>query len=792
MHRFNLCVLVWLGALGLSPAQTPLWGRVYEEDSREPIPGAVLRISGYPRLVYTDSEGYFNAQVQATASVTLWVKALGYRRDSFELVLPMPNGVLIGLKAQVSALDSVDILAPTSLAQAPIGKLSLSAAEVQRIPALGGEPDVLRSLQLMPGVQSSHEASSGLLVRGGSPDQNLILLDGVPVYNASHMLGVISTFPTDAVKQVDFYKGAFPARYGERLSSVVDITLKEGNREALSGGASLGLLASKLYLEGPLGSEKTSFLISGRRSFLDLFADPIQQLLDQPERLSYNFYDITAKVNHRFSSRDQVFLSVYAGRDGFVARSSQSVSQGSQTAEIEQRSGLNWGNRTAVLRWTHVGRGAWFSRVMLYGTDYRFAVNERQRRSLELANGGVDQQVFQLNYRSLLRDVAVQADWQFAPSPNHTLRSGAKGTYRVFSPATFVFDREVSDSLLSDSSNSLLPNTGWEWSAYLEDEVQLGLNWQLNLGLRLSGFLVQGRSYFIPQPRASLRWQLTAGRSFQASYSRMGQYIHLLSSSTVSLPVDLWVAATEQVPPQTGWQVAVSYAQELLQGWDFSLETYYRRMANVIEYQEGANLLLDGADPTVLTANQAWESQVVQGRGWAYGAELLLRRRQGAVTGWLSYGLAWARRQFDELNQGEVFPYTFDRRHDLSLSLQYTWRPGLAVGLTWVFQSGRAGNIPLATHTTHPILSVQGLEEYIAYYGPRNSYRFRPYHRLDLSFTWRKPKWGGEQAFKLGLYNAYSRRNPFALTFFNRPGIPRLVETSLFPILPIIAYQWKF
>jgi hypothetical protein len=673
-----------------------------------------------------------------------------------------------------------------------MGKLSLSAAEVQRIPALGGEPDVLRSLQLMPGVQSSHEASSGLLVRGGSPDQNLILLDGVPVYNASHLLGAISTFPTDAVKQVDFYKAAFPARYGERLSSVVDITLKEGNREKLSGGASIGLLASKLYLEGPIGSEKTSFFISGRRSFLDLFADPIQRLRGQADRLSYNFYDLTAKVNHRLSPRDQVFFSAYAGRDGFATLNTRSTSQGGLAAEIEQRSGLNWGNRTAVLRWTHLGKGAWFSQVMLYGTDYRFEVADRQRRSLTQANGAVDEQVFQLDYRSLLRDVALQADLQAAPSPRHTLRTGAKGTYRLFSPATFVFDREVSDSLLRDSSNSLPPTTGWEWSAYLEDDIELGQHWQLNLGLRMSGFVVREQSYVIPQPRASLRWQATPRSSFQASYSRMGQYIHLLSNTSVSLPIDLWVAATDRVPPQTGWQVAGSYGQELMQGWDFSVDGYYRRMANVISYQEGANLLLDGADPTVLSANQTWESQVVQGQGWAYGAELLLRRRQGDVTGWLSYGLAWARRQFDSLNQGVPFPYTYDRRHDLSLGLQYTWKPGLEVGLTWVFQSGRAGNIPLATYTTHPALSVDSEELYIASYGPRNSYRLRPYHRLDLSFTWRKPKWGGEQAFTLGLFNAYNRRNPFALTFRNRPGLPILYETSLFPLLPIISYQWKF
>ncbi|MEM7370615.1 MAG: TonB-dependent receptor [Bacteroidota bacterium] len=791
--RWLLFLALWFCISIRLYAQPTIWGYVLDQESQEPIPGAIVQIPHEGKLIFSNSVGFFSLKIQAQDRMMIICRAMGYLPDSVLIDSSIANPLDISLRPSVLRIDSVEISAASRLIEMSIGKVSMTAEEMDRIPALGGESDVMRSLQILPGVQSSHEASSGLLVRGGSADQNLILLDGVPVYNANHMLGIISTFHTDAVKKADFYKGGFPARFGGRLSSIVDISLKEGSREKLQGTASLGLLSSKLLVEGPIKGGKSSYMVSARRSFLDIFSEPIQRLSQQANRQGYGFYDITAKINHEFSKRNRMFISLYGGRDRYFSKTKETLERAGLMYKLDNSSSLQWGNKTAVLRWTHVGKSAWFNQFMGYVTEYKFAIEESQNRSTsQIGTEEEDKEAFQLLYQSLIRDITVQNDLQHSLSSNQTLRLGVQGTFRTFSPATFVFDRQVSDSTLRDSSNNLTASTGWEWNAYVENSIQLIPSFNVNLGVRLSGFVIGTQNYSTPQIRASLAWNPYSHGSIRASYSRMTQYIHLLSSSNVSLPIDLWVSSTDQVPPQQGWQVSGGWTHELESVGEFSLEGYFKRMNQIIAYQEGANLLLDGADPTVLSANRAWESQVINGRGWSYGAELFFRHRLDPFSGWFSYSLSWTRRQFDGLNQGEPFPYIYDRRHNISLGLVYPWQANKELSLQWVFQSGRATNLPQATYTTHPFFTVGGSEQYIATYGDRNSFRLRPYHRLDLSLSWKPKKKKGKRGLSLGLYNAYSRRNPFALTYFSRPGTPYLIENSLFPILPIIAYRWTF
>lgn len=645
---------------------------------------------------------------------------------------------------------------------------------IKALPAFLGETDVLKALQMLPGVQGGTEGSSGIYVRGGSPDQNLLLLDGVPVYNASHLFGFFSVFNSDALSKVTLIKGGFPARYGGRLSSVVDLRMKEGNLNEYHGEGSIGLVASRLTIEGPIKKDTSSFMLSARRTYIDLIARPIIKANSDGTVFGYYFYDINAKVNYKFSEKDRIYLSGYFGRDQFY------FNDEAFDPDDYVEGGLDWGNGTAVLRWNHIINKKFFSNTTATFTNYQFEISNNSYSKEENDNGELIDMVIGFKYLSGIRDWAIKEDIDFIPSPAHYMKFGASAVYHTFIPGGTEYKLEGIEtntpeiSFISDNIHAT------EIDLYAEDDWEIHPLFKMNIGLHASAFLVDSSFYKSLQPRISARYLINEKISLKASYSMMAQYIHLLSNSGIGLPTDLWVPATASVLPQSAHQFALGIAYTLQDEYEVSVEAYYKKMKNIIDYKDGASYFYDGVTE--------WESKVENGEGWAYGAELFVQKHIGKFNGWFGYTLAWSNRQFPTINLGEIYPYKYDKRHEIEIAAVYKINNHIDLSAVWVFSSGQTVSLPIAKY--------DGLfNQPVFYYEGRNGYRMNPYHRLDanIAFHKEKPKW--TRTWNIGVYNLYNHKNPF---FIYADSDPNKVMTgvykqvTLFPIIPYFSYDFKF
>ena len=738
----------------------------------------------------SNTYGFYSLTLPASAdSLTLIYSYVGYGARAVQLILGQDTTINVGLQDN-ALLEEIVITAEEAERIQEVTQMSAVSVPIEQIksmPAFLGEVDVLKTLQLLPGVQSGNEGTSGIYVRGGGPDQNLILLDGVPVYNASHLFGFFSVFNADAINNVQLIKGGFPARYGGRLSSVLDISMKEGNMKEFHGEGSLGLIAGKLTLEGPIIKDKTSFIVSGRRTWIDLLARPlIRSATGGDETVGYYFYDLNAKVNHRFSNQDRLYLSAYLGSDRFYSRYRYENDNGGMTLKDEDEAGLNWGNITSALRWNHTFTPKLFSNLTLTYSRYRLNLFEDYR--YEFFNGSqVEVNQGLIRYISGIEDFAAKLDMDYLPSPRHYVRFGANAIRHRFEPGALNlkfddgFDNTQLDTLLG-SRNTYAT----EFSLYAEDDIEISRSLKLNVGAHFSGFYVNEELYASVQPRLAARYLVSPQLSLKGSYSRMTQFIHLLTNAGVGLPTDLWVSSTDRIRPQDAQQVALGTAREWGNGYEVSLEGYYKTMKNLIAYEEGASFI---------DVNSDWQDKVVVGDGRAYGAELLVQKKEGRTTGWLGYTLSWSDRQFDELNFGKRFPYKYDRRHDIGVAVAHQWKERVDVSFSWVFGSGNAITLPTARYAgTQQRFSNFGYGD-LYHYGERNGFRMRAFHRLDASITFKKKTRWGERSWVFGVYNAYSRRNPFYLYLdegFSSGQRNRFRQVSLFPIIPSISYRFNF
>ncbi|MBS2210351.1 TonB-dependent receptor [Carboxylicivirga mesophila] len=656
-----------------------------------------------------------------------------------------------------------------------MSKETLSMEAIERLPAFMGEADVMKTLQLMPGVQSGSEASSGLYVRGGGPDQNLMLLDGVPVYNASHLFGFFSVFNTDAVKNVSLYKGGFPARFGGRLSSVVDIRMKEGNEKEFHGGAQIGLISSRFFAEGPIVKDRTAFHVSARRTYIDLIARPF---MNQEETNGYFFYDTNVKVNHKFSDKSRVYLSAYAGRDKAYNKYDDSYSYEGSSSKSEYDSKLFWGNITTALRWNYIFNNKLFANTTLTFSDYRFNVSDHSK---SYENGIKEQDTF-YEYRSGIEDWSAKIEFDWYPAPRHQIKFGSAYIYHTFKPGIEVIKDNSEGSDIEHRTIGNNNTYGHEMNVYIEDDFELTGRLKANLGLHASAFNVEDTWYTSLEPRASLRYLASDQITLKAAYSKMQQYLHLLSNSTIGLPTDLWLPVTKRVKPQVSHQYAIGAVYGGLKNIDVSLEGFYKEMDNLIEYKEGASFI---------GSSRGWEEQVEIGQGKAYGVELMLKKDVGNTTGWIGYTWSKTERQFDNLNFGEWFPARYDRRHDASIVLSHKINDKIDIGTTWVFGTGNAITLP-----TYEIERIDGGSDYnptVKYYEHRNNYRMPNYHRMDVGINFHKQKKRGVRTWNISVYNVYNRKNPFFIyTGHNDGGKKVLKQVSLFPILPSITYSYKF
>lgn len=750
-------------------------GTVREAGSLEKLPGVTIVNLKTRSGTAANNYGFYSLSLLPD-TVELQYSFVGYEPVVKKFLLR--NDTVVDVELGAKEMKTVVISAEQQERVSDdtrMSTVSIPVEQIKQIPALLGEKDVLKVLQLMPGVQKGQEGSSGFYVRGGGPDQNLIILDDATVYNAFHLFGFFSLFNGDALKSVELTKGGFPARYGGRLSSVLEMQMKEGDKQQFHVETGIGLISSRATVEGPILKGKSSFLVSGRRTYIDILLRPFQTTED---KVGYYFYDFNAKLNYDLDPKNTLYLSGYFGRDAFYSRYKNGPDDFAKAS-------LSWGNATGTLRWNHLWGDRLFSNTSLIFTNYNLGINFEEKFNSE---------TFELRYSSGIRDFSVKYDFDFIPAPEHFIKFGILSTYHTFYPSAIV----VKSSNATENQNSANKIEAWESGIYIEDDWMITNRLKANLGVRLSYFTVQKKNYVRPEPRVAVRYMLNENLSVKGCWTMMNQYLHLLSNTGIGLPTDLWVPATKNVAPQRSWQAALGLAQDLpKQKLAVTLEGYYKRSFDIIGYKEGASFLplddLNGSDEPI-----NWERNVTAGQSWSYGAELLVQRKFGKFTGWIGYTLSWTQLQFDSLNFGEKYYARYDRRHDISVVGIYKLSEHITLSATWVYGTGNAITLPQAEYTVidhDPGSQTNNPWEnyFISDYGKKNDFRMAAYHRLDAGIQFHKQLKRSEQTFELSVYNLYNRKNPFFYYIgYDDQGNRRLRQVSLFPIIPSVSWNWKF
>jgi len=777
-----LVLILSLTVFGLTAQQRLVTGQVKDLNSGFEIEYVQILFFSTEDTVqaYSDLEGNFKVSLKNNIPYTYLASSLGYAKKSGE-ISPDQLTINISLSEETVSLDTITVNSNTEAAalveEANIGKVDLDIQDVEELPAILGEPDPLKTLQLLPGVQSSGEGNSGLYVRGGGPDQNLVLLDQATVYNTGHLFGFFSVFNTDVIDEVNLYKAGIPAEFGGRVSSVLEFTTQDGNPDSLQVNGSIGLIASRLTISAPIIKDKLSFFVSGRRTYIDLLTRPFN-LGDFESGVPYFFYDVNAKIKYEPNENNTLEWSSYLGKDAVTL----SFVDGRFVSDIE------WGNRTSTLNWTHFfGDKLYLENYLVYN-DYSFSVDS-------------DFSGLTTSLNSEVRDIALKPHFTYEWNDKQTLKFGADIILHTLSPRS----AEVSSNGQSfDEANPNLTQTGLNIVGYINDEIDFSPKFKANVGLRLNSFGFYGpynnitdladtlavfdrfervQHYFNFEPRLSLRYKLNEKTSLKGSLEQNVQNIHLLSLSGSSLPFDIWIPSSQDVKPEISQQVSLGYFTSLHKDQlEFSVEGYYKNLENQIEY---------GEDYVPSFTGEAQEG-IVFGEGRSYGVEFLLRKRHGRLNGWIGYTLARSDREFEDINGGEAFPYRFDRRHDLSVVALYDLNDKWTFGTNFVYGTGQAITIQEGRFL------IEGTV--VGIYGPRNGFRIPSFHRWDLSATRRtvhkEGKWASSWVFSL--YNAYNRRNPFVI-FTDASGdlTQNELEVSarqifLFPILPSVTWNFEF
>ncbi|MBC5772513.1 TonB-dependent receptor [Pontibacter sp. KCTC 32443] len=782
-HLFTLLLLACCVSMSVAQTRYTISGYVREKGSREQLIGVSIYQPGTTISTSTNTYGFYSITLPATDSVKLAFGYLGYKQEIRTIALNKHVELNIDLQQLETSLKEVEVVAERveKVSQTvEMSKIEVPVSQIKNIPMLLGEKDVMKVLQLMPGVQKGSEGNSGIYVRGGGPDQNLIILDDATVYNASHLFGFFSLFNGDALKSVELTKGGFPARYGGRLSSVIELNMKDGNKEELHGEGGIGLISSRLMLEGPLKKGKSSFLISGRRTYADILARPFMPV---DGKAGYYFYDLNTKVNYDFGRKNKLYLSGYFGQDRFYYRNKEDDS--------ETDGGVNWGNATGTLRWNHLFNERLFSNTSLIFSRYRFNITAEES---DEENGNFD-----LNYFSGIQDVALKSDFDFLPNPQHSIKVGVQSTFHMFTPSALV----LKDSEIKESKDHKESINSVESSVYVEDTYKPSPKFRVNAGFRLSHFASENKNYIMPEPRLSAAYNIFDDLAVKASYARMNQYVHLISNTGIGLPTDLWVPTTDRVAPQRSQQVAVGIAKDFIEkDLALTVEGYYKKSDNIIGYKEGASFLMID-DPE--TADEvSWEDNITAGQAWSYGLEFLLQKKVGRFSGWAGYTLSWTQHQFDSVNYGKKFYARYDRRHDISLVGIYELRENITLSGTWVYGTGNAVTMPIGSYSDNSHKPSKYEIEWYSYYynkavdyGERNSSRMAAYHRMDVGIQFHKKKKWGERTWEISFYNAYNRKNPFFYYISEeyKDGErteAKLKQITLFPIVPSFSYGFKF
>lgn len=769
-------------------------GLVKEKQTGEIIPSATF-IDSLDRkgLCISNSYGFFSFNVDATKEAVIIVRHIGYQTSVLYFFPTRDSVINVELIPSVYLLNEI-VIGPDPEVLVPRNSYIVSNALIRQAPALLGEKDVLKTIQLLPGIQRGVEGSTAFYVRGGGADQNLIIADDATIYNANHLFGFMSVFNADAIKNINFYKGTFPARYGGRVSSVTDIQTRDGDKQSINAVGGIGILSARLTLDGPIVKNKSSYLVSIRRSFLDLIARPF---MSTESKELYRLVDINGKVNWNLNEKNFLFISAYTGGDKLLTREQKDRKQYSIKAETA----LGWENRNVSMRWNHIFSDKIFNNISLIRSHYNFYMEDSYERK------GLNANSIYTDLNSGIEDYSIKQDLDYYYSPNHTFRTGTTLTHHVFSPRIFY----TKDEVLDDGRKVRQKYKALEFSGYIEDTWKISEMFSTDIGLRYNYFDTKEKKHSRVEPRAHLYWVSKSGLKFNAGYTRSNQFMHLISNTGVGLPTDLWVPATVIAPPQQGDLISAGGSKTLGKAnFNISIETYRRFLRNIVAYSQDAEFL----DTRETSKEIQWEENITGGKGESYGTEVFIEKKKGKITGWISYTLAWTIHQFDEINSGKRFFPKYDSRHNAVIYLNYRLSEKIVFSGNWFYSSGNAFAVPQAyyygnfatgteritalypTGVSFPLLTEDFAR--VSYFGSKNSYRTESYHRLDLSVQFHKKKKRYERYWEFGLFNAYNRKNPFyyyleaSNDFANSGQRMDLKKKSLFPILPSITYNFKF
>jgi len=779
----------------LNAQKVTLSGIVKDATSGETIAGAYIILKDTlsktaPNGAVTNTAGFYSITVEKGTYI-LNVNYLGYKQISEQITITSNLKKNIEIEPFAIVTDEVVVTgqaADRNVTRVDVGRMEMRIEAIRAMPAFMGEADVLKAIQLLPGVQSGSEGNSGFYVRGGNADQNLILLDEAPVYNPGHLFGFFSIFNPDAVKSIELIKSGMPANYGGRLASIVDVTQKDGNMKKYELDGGIGVIFSRLTVQGPIKKDKASFIVSGRRTYIDWLIQPFLKKDSPFKGAKFYFYDLNAKFNIIVNDKHRLYIGGYYGDDVYGFRSRN----GSASAAFM------WGNGTASARWNYIISPKLFLNTSGTFSDYRFKTEMRQG-------------VYNFAISSGIRDYALQSELTYLPNPNHNIKFGVHYIFHTFFPSNYEVEAGQNNSLSFPKSKPFYAN---ELAIYANDEWNIVRWLKISYGLRYSHFSHVGaftrfildenmqivdsivykpgqiaKQFNNPEPRFSARFLLDSNTSIKTSYTINYQYLHQISMASVSLPTDVWMPSTTFVKPQVGHQVSLGVFRNFYQNmFEAYIDAYYKHMNNLAEYQ-------DGLDFSMLQANP--DQMLTQGKGYSWGIEFFLQKNRGWFTGFVGYTLSYTKRNFPELNNGEWFWAKYDRRHDVSISLNFdVIRNKLSIAAVWVFASGNTMTIPVGYYFFNGNMITE--------YSDRNAYRLPPYHRLDLSVNWNIVK---RKRFETGLsfsiYNVYNRKNPFFIfyettTNFDLAVQPPVFEMttkaykmSLFPIIPSINWNFK-
>ncbi len=761
-QKITLLLIACLPFMVMAQKKITISGYVKDTKTGEALVSASVYVTNEKRGTTTNSYGFYSISVKQADSVGIVISYQGYQPQLTTISGKADQVLDYNLQEKSSSLTEVVVSSSknnSNITKARMSVINIPMKQIKTLPAIAGERDILKIVQLLPGVQSGQEGTTGFYVRGGNTDQNLVQLDEATVYNPNHLFGLFSTFNTNAINSVTLIKGGYPAQYGGRLSSILDITMKEGNKKKFSGEGGIGLVSSNLTLQGPIIKNKSSFIISARRTFLDLIAKAVVP----KNNTNYYFYDINAKANFELGKKDKLYLSFFKGLDNAKYAGASSLNYG-----------INFGNTTGTVRWNHLFNKKLFANTSFIYNDYHLSLTTTQ-----------DQYYAQL-YTGI-KDVNVKTDFSYFPSSTHSIKAGVNYAYSTLFPSTTSAKIPRSGNINKPNLDSIERKYSSLLSFYVNDDITISEKFSASLGLRVPVFIKSDVQYLRYEPRATVKYQLNDATSVKAAYTIMNQFQHLVPSSTASLPTDIWISSSKIVKPQTSQQFAIGLFKNFKDNsFEASIEGYYKTMNNQVLFKEGAQSIQSTDIDTKLTF----------GKGSSYGAELFIKKNVGRFTGWLSYTLSWTNQKFDSLNFGKQFPFTYDKRHNLSIVGTYDLNKRWTFSGAFVFTSGGAFTLPTGRAGVYGDGSLYDGTYYD--YSGRNNYRYRSYHRLDLSaIRHGNPKLFGkryESELVISVYNVYSRHNPYFI-YLTKDPITKAIsarEVSLLPVIPSISYNFKF